>query len=72
LFVVLVNELRQAQRTSHASRSTADDDDIGFHLGAINVGKRGSKNHFRKGVSSFEFQVSAKPVADILVIACII
>ena len=35
--VVLVDELRQAQRTGQSGRAAADDDNVGFHLGAVNV-----------------------------------
>jgi hypothetical protein len=37
LIVVSVDELRQAQRASHPSGATADDDHIGFHLGPIDA-----------------------------------
>jgi hypothetical protein len=35
--VVLVDELRQAKRASHSRRASADDDYVGFHLGAVDV-----------------------------------
>ena len=44
LAVVLVNELGEAQSTSHARRTAADDDGIGRHLGAIDVRKGLAKN----------------------------
>ena len=37
LIVVSVDQLRQAQRTSHPSGATADDDHIGFHLGPFDA-----------------------------------
>ncbi len=38
--VVIVDQLRKPQRAGHARRPTADDDDIGWHLGVLDVGKR--------------------------------
>jgi hypothetical protein len=37
LGVVLVDELRQAKRASHSRRASADDDNVGFHLWAVDV-----------------------------------
>ena len=36
--VVLIDELRQAQRAGHAGGAAADDDHVGGHLGAFDVG----------------------------------
>ncbi len=35
--VVLINQLRQAQRASHARRPAADDDYVGGHLRAFDA-----------------------------------
>ena len=42
--VVLIDELLEPQRTSHTRRPTADDDDIGGHLGAFNAGEGFAEN----------------------------
>ena len=44
LGVVLIDELREPQRTSHACRPAADDDDIGGHLGAFNASEGFAEN----------------------------
>jgi hypothetical protein len=36
--IVRIDKLREAQSTSHAGRTSADDDNIGGHLWAINAG----------------------------------
>ena len=36
--VVLIDELREAKSTRHAGRAAANDDDVGRHLGAFDVG----------------------------------
>jgi hypothetical protein len=36
---VAVNQLRKPQRAGHSSGASADNDDIGLHLGAINIGE---------------------------------
>ncbi len=43
---MLVDELRQPQRTRHARRTSADDNDIGLHLRSFNAFDRFAKvNH---------------------------
>ena len=44
LGIVLIDKLREAQRTSHARRPAADDDDIGRHLRAFDAGKGFAEN----------------------------
>jgi hypothetical protein len=41
---VFVDELGETQGTSHASRSAANNDDIGFHRGVFDAGDWFSKN----------------------------
>src|SRR5215468_11144161 len=48
LCIVLVDELRKAQRTSHSSRPAANDDDVGVHLGAGNVLERFTEDEHLK------------------------
>ena len=43
--VVLVDELRQTQRTGHAGRASADDDHVGFHHRTFNIRERFTKNN---------------------------
>ncbi len=38
--VVIVNQLRKPQRAGHARGPTADDDDVGWHFGVLDVGER--------------------------------
>src|ERR1700761_7794085 len=40
-----VDELGKAQRTGHAGRAAADDDDVGFHLGAFDSLDWFTENH---------------------------
>ncbi len=42
--VVLIDELRQAQRAGHAGRASADDDYVGFHYRALDIRERLTKN----------------------------
>jgi hypothetical protein len=37
LDVVLVDELRKAEGAGHAGGASADDDDVGLHLGTVDV-----------------------------------
>src|SRR6185437_11047409 len=62
--VVLVDKLRQAQRASHAGRSTADDDDVGFHLRAIDSTDRSTKDH------SFELARMPSPKGRLYAFCC--
>ena len=43
--IVLINELRQAQRTGHSCRATANNDNVGFHHGAFYTRERLTKNN---------------------------
>src|SRR6185437_3282146 len=61
LSVVFVNKLREPQGSSHTGRTTADNDNVGFHLGTIDGGERsakdhGSENRFKRIVSCKSFQ----------------
>ena len=50
--IVIVDQLREAESTGHTRRSAAHDDDIGGHLGVVDVGERFAKDeHF--GLSSY-------------------
>ena len=37
---MVVDELREAQGAGHSGGASADDDNVGFHLGAVDVGER--------------------------------
>src|SRR5215469_2276917 len=54
--VVLVDELRQAERAGHSGRASADDDYVGFHLGAVDVFEGSAENEHQFQVSSFKFR----------------
>ncbi len=43
--IVIVDQLRKAQGTGHASRAATDDDDIGGHLRMLDIGKRLAEDH---------------------------
>ena len=38
--IVIVNDLRQTQCAGHACRPTSNNDDVGFHLGAVDAFQR--------------------------------
>src|SRR5437764_10381125 len=42
--VVLINQLRKTQRTSHPRGPAADDNHVGFHLWAVDVFERSAEN----------------------------
>src|SRR5207253_254793 len=46
--VVRVDELGQAESTRHAGGASADDDDVGRHLGVLDVFERFAKNKHKK------------------------
>ena len=46
--VVLINQLRQAQRTGHTSGTTPDDDHIGGHLRPLNAFDRFAEDQHKK------------------------
>src|SRR5205823_3155970 len=52
LTIVLVDELRKTQRTSHAGGSAADDDDVCVHARMLDVGKRFAEDQHRDSRSA--------------------
>ena len=48
--IMFVDQLREAQRTGHPRRASADDDDVGLHLRTVDVFERFTKvDHFISG-----------------------
>ena len=41
--IMLVDQLREAQRTSHPRRASSNDDDVGLHLRTVDVFERFTK-----------------------------
>src|ERR1700676_2809021 len=58
--VVIVDQLRKAQRAGHARGPTADDDDVGRHFGMLDVGKRLAEDqrHGLMGEKATQIKVS--------------
>ena len=61
--IVFVDELREAQRTGHPRRPSADDHNIGLHLRAVDTFKRFAKvDHFISGkISASASQQAPQP-----------
>ncbi len=51
--VVLIDQLRQAQRARHAGRTAADDDDVGRHLRAFDAFDGFAENQHTKPCHGF-------------------